>query len=475
MGRIKTLFVYVNPLRMPYVDLGIASLSAYLRSKGYETRLIDLTFDPNIKRAVRALKEYGPDIVCFTSRSGEFRDVARVAGVFRDNHKALYLCGGIHPTIAPEEVIAYGCFDGIGVGEGDVALHELVTKLENGEGYLATKGFWFKQRGKIARNPARKLVHPDCLPLMDYDLFDMEKYLNVRRGHLDYGTARGCPFPCTYCVNHTLRKLYRGLGSYPRRKSPAIVISELKTLKRKYPLVRSVKIADEHFLIDKGWLEELAGRYHEEIDLPFECDARADFCDEDTMRLLKEMGCAKLNIAIESGDEALRRALLNKNISDEDIINAFRLAKKYGLYTMSLNMVGLPLETKEQINKTIEMNRVVEPDSIQVSIFTPYKGTALHRFCREKNLLLSDEVERTYFFGNYLSNPHISPSELKNIHRQFAYQCYRNRSLVKACILLLREFFLAYYLRYAEHIPPVVRKGIFSIFWNVKSLRFVSK
>ena len=138
-------FVYVNPLKIPYVDLGIASLSAYLKNRGFQTELIDFTFNSDIKKAIRRLKRYNPDIVCFSSRSGEFKNIVKTAETFRKHHKALHICGGIHPTIAPDEVISHSCFDAIGIGEGEVALYDLVEKNENGKDYYDTKGFWFKQ------------------------------------------------------------------------------------------------------------------------------------------------------------------------------------------------------------------------------------------------------------------------------------------------------------------------------------------
>lgn len=476
MHRIKTLFVYVNPLRIPYIDLGIASLSAYLKNKGYETKLVDFTFNLNIKEAVNILRKYKPDIVCFTSRSGEFNDVVKTAKIFRRKYKALYICGGIHPTICPGEAISHECFDGICIGEGETALHELITKLKNKQNYYRTKSFWFRVKGKIIKNELNKLIsNLDELPLIDYEIFDTNTYLKVRCGQLDYVSARGCPFSCTYCVNHKLMSIYKGLGVYSRRKSAKRIISELKAVKKRFPQIKSLKIADEHFIIDKKRLAELSIIYSKEIGLPFECDVRADFCNEETMSLLKKMGCDKLNIAIESGDEKLRNDLLNKRISDQQIINAFRLARKYKIHTMSFNMVGMPLETKKQICKTIKLNKLIKPDSIQVSIFTPFEGTDLYNFCKENNLLLSDEIESSYYMGEYLKNPYIKNKELGRISRRFTYYCYKDRSTVKAYILLMRDFFVPYYLKYGRYIPKFVRKGIYSIFWNSKILKFVSK
>jgi anaerobic magnesium-protoporphyrin IX monomethyl ester cyclase len=471
----KILFVYVNPLKMPYIDLGIASLSAYLKERDYRTFLIDLTFKSNIKRAIKILKRINPEIVCFSSRSGEFSDVVKIAKIFKKNQSSLYICGGVHPTLDPDDAISQECFEGICIGEGELAIHELAKNIEEKKNYRYTKNFWFKYKGNLIKNSKHKLIQDlDILPLIDYELFDIKIYLKVRNGQLDYVSARGCPFSCTYCVNHKLMEINKGLGIYSRRKSAEKIIKEIKQIILKYPL-GSFKIADEHFIIDKERLSKLAHIYKKEINIPFECDVRADFCDETTIKTLKEMNCDKLNIAIETGDEILRNTLLNKKITDQEIINAFKIARKYGLHTMSFNMVGLPMETEAQIWKTINLNKKVKPDSIQVSIFTPFKGTSLYEYCKEKKLIITKKIERSYYLKSCLKNPNINPKKLRTLSKRFSYYSYKDRSLIKAYLLLLRDYSIPIYLKLGPYIPLFIKRIIYRLFWGVKPLRFISK
>lgn len=474
---IKVLFVYVNPLRIPYIDLGIASLSSYLKEKNIETSLIDFTFGLSNNNALKKLKKISPDIICFTSRSGEFQEVIKIAKLFKKNYKSIYVCGGIHSTIYPEEVISSGCFEGICIGEGEEALFELVNKIDNKLNYNKIKNFWFKKGNKIIKNPIRPLIsNLDLLPIIDYDLFNIKKYLKVRFGQLDYVSARGCPFQCNYCINHFLIKKYKGLGVYARTKSGEKILTELKTIKKKYgSMISSIKFADELFIIKKSRLNYLSNNYKNNICYPFECDVRADFCDKDTMRLLNKMGCSKLNIAIESGDENLRRNLLNKQISNEDIVKAFKYAKMYKIPTMSFNIIGFPNETKDQIKKTIELNKKVEPTSIQVTIFTPFKGTDLYNYCKEKNILKTENIELSYYFGNYLKNDNLSSKDLEYYSKHFTFLCYKDRNIIKAYMLLLREYSIPYFLKLGKYIPNWFKEIIYIFFWNIPALKFMSK
>ena len=253
---MRVLFIYRNILCINYIDFGIASLSASLKSKGHKTGLIDFTFGLKNKKAIKIAKKFEPDLICFSSRSNEFEHVVEAANLFRRKFNVPILCGGIHPTIAPEDALRQ-CFDGICIGEGEDALIELVEKIENKKDYFYTKNFWFKKDGKIIKNPIRPLIkNLDKIPLFDYDLFDIEKYLKARDGQIDYMWARGCPFNCNYCVNPILQRLHKN-ENYLRTKSIDKVINELKQIVNKYK-VKSIYFIDDIFNISTersifGW------------------------------------------------------------------------------------------------------------------------------------------------------------------------------------------------------------------------------
>ena len=455
-----------------YIDFGIASLSAFLKLNGHKPGLIDFTFGLKNEEAIRLAKKFNPDLICFSSRSNEFEHIVKTADLFKREFKIPIICGGIHPTIDPEDALR-PCFDGICIGEGEEALLDLVNNLD--KDYLKIKNFWFNHKGKTYKNPLRQLIkNIDELPPLDYDLFDMAKYLKARDGQIDYIMSRGCPFNCSYCVNHVLQELYKGNERYVRLRSIDKVIEDLKKIKEKYE-IKNIYFIDEIFNISKPRLKEFSEKYSKEINLPFECCARADLFDEESMQYMKKANCSKLSMAIESGDERLRKNLLNKIISDEKLIQAFHLARKYKIHTMSFNMIGLPYETPQQIEKTIELNRKAKPDSIQVSTFIPFKGTELYNFCKTNNLLLESKLDISYYLGIYLKNPNLSPRQLDRCRKIFSYKCYKDRSKIKAVSLLFRDILIPYYLKYGIYIPLQLKKMIYYLFWNTKMFKFMGK
>jgi len=472
---LNVLFINPNVTGLTYLNFGIAYLSAMLKSAGHRTGLVDLTFGLKEGKIISQTKNFDPDIICISFKSTEYPAALQISKVLKKGIEAPVFCGGVHPTVAPDEVISSGCFDGICIGEGERALLELVTKIEKGENYHNTPNFWFEDGNKVIKNDVMPLIAElDSLPHPDREIFDYEKYLKARDGQADFIFSRGCPFNCTYCINRYLQKLYRGKGAYTRFHSIAYVIDEITSVMENYEMT-TLKFEDDTFNADHKRLKEFCETYQKEIGLPFECNLRADRCSGEMFRHLKRAGCEKVNIGVEAGNENIRKNILKRNMSDEQIINAFRLAKKEGVHAMSFNIVGLPYETKEDIQKTIELNKKIDADSIQASIFVPFQGTELYKLCEEKGWLDKEKSTTSYYTGTTAKYPHISQKELLQIRRRFPYECYKDKSRVKASLLLLREYVTPFYLKYGDKMPIFVKKMIYKVIWHSKMFKFLSK
>jgi anaerobic magnesium-protoporphyrin IX monomethyl ester cyclase len=471
----RVLFVYTNSLGIPYIDLGLAYLSAVLKKAGHTVGLVDFTFGLSDAAALEQVKAFRPDWVGFTARTNEFERAVQVARKIKQRLDVPIFCGGMHPTVAAEDAIARRCFDGICLGEGEHATLELIERMERGEDHTTVEGYWFRRDGEVIRNALAPLTPDlDALPPYDLSLFSYERYLMARDRQLDFITARGCPFKCSYCVDHTLQEMYRGTGKYTRARTIPGLIAELKEHIARWKIKR-ITIADEMFNIHKKRLREFCDAYAAEIGLPFECDLRADCCNEEVFKSLKAANCVKVNIGLESGDESLRMGILRKGITDAELTDAFRLAREHGIQTLSYNIIGLPTETKAQIEKSIELNRKVKPDSIQCSIFTPYPGTELLRYARDHDLLKRSDYTNTYYTGVYLKGPDYSDAELLWMRTTFAYNCVKEESLPKALMLFLREVGTPVYAKVGRKVPPVVNQMIYRLFWHNQTLKFMAK
>ena len=140
--------------------------------------------------------------------------------------------------------------------------------------------------------------------------------------------------------------------------------------------------------------------------------------------MLRKAGCVRVHMAIETGDPWLRKEILNRDISDEQILEAFAFLRKAGLKTLAFNMLGLPQETEETIRKTVDLNRRIRPDWIPVTLFQPFPGTALFRFCEERGLLEPRRPGDYYAEDTIVKNPLLPKDVLYGYLRNFVSLVY---------------------------------------------------
>lgn len=352
--------------------LGIQYLSAALKKAGHQTYLICSAKE----NAFEKLKEIKPDIVAYSVTTGKHQEMILLNKKIKENFQVYSVFGGPHPTFYPEIIKEEG-IDAVCVGEGEEAFVEFVNKLEKGKSVDKVKNFWIKKNGKIIKNPLRNLnENLDNLQFPDRELIYRKdpffRELKIKR----FMTSRGCPFQCTYCFNRHYNQLYKNKGRILRRRSVYNVIQEIKEVKEKYPL-GTVKFIDDTFNLDKEWLKEFCEKYKREINLPFICNIRADLLTADMAFQLKQANCIIVYMGIETGNEKIRKEILERNMSNEQILNACRILRKEKIKIVSQNMLGLPGETLENLFESILFNSKCKVDFPGFSIFQPYPKTVI--------------------------------------------------------------------------------------------------
>ena len=115
--------------------------------------------------------------------------------------------------------------------------------------------------------------------------------------------------------------------------------------------------------------------------------------DEELLKGLKKANCTCINMGVEAGNEKLRAEILRRKMPNEQIIRAFDSAHKFGIKTLSYNMIGLPYETPEMIRETINLNKRLAPSNLAIFFFYPYPGTELYDWVSENNYFLKKPEE----------------------------------------------------------------------------------
>ena len=381
------------------VCLGIGYLSAALKRGGHSVELIHLIKPTGREEIIAAVRASEPDLVAFSATTLQFSKVREISSWVKKDLGLPVVCGGVHPTTAPEETMAEQSIDYICVGEGEDALLELCEALESGRSAEGIASIWHRRGGEIVRNPVRPLVEDlDSIAFPDREIFDEANFAANQKGRLTMMASRGCPFECSYCCNHLQKSIYPNPKKYVRFRSPSNVVDEIERARERDPRLAQVRFEDDILTMDRRWFREFAALYRERVDLPFICNARVDLLNEEMVGLLAEAGCSAIAMGVESGNTWLRKNVLRRNMDDDAILSAFALCKGAGIPTVSLNMTGFPHETISMALDTVKMNSAIEPNLAQVTALCPFPNTRIYDECLEGGML-GDATPDTLFTG----------------------------------------------------------------------------
>jgi anaerobic magnesium-protoporphyrin IX monomethyl ester cyclase len=418
-----------------YYYSGVGILAAVLKEAGHDVSLLHVTHELTqrefLDRLSPHLPKNGPKLVGFSVTSNMFPFARRWSRWVKEDLGGTVLFGGIHPTLSPEASIRLPFVDAICVGEGEQAIVEMVDRLEKGEDIGDLANIWSKSDGLIRRNaPRPPLADLDVLPFADRGIFDYPNLYHERQGEATMMVSRGCPYGCTYCCNHSLRKVYQGQDKLVRFRGVSSVMAELSKVLTDYPNINGFVFDDDILPLHKEWFASFAEAYATDIGRPFRCNLRPDLVDEATVRLLKRAGCIELRLGIESGNDRVRNEVLNRRLSKQDLVNAFELGKREGLRLYSFNMVGIPGEGMREMLDTVKLNAQVDADVCRVTIFYPYEQTELYEVC-QKQRLLTDRVVTDYAEDTILRFSPARRNQILFVRRYFSFLVKAYRFLGK--------------------------------------------
>lgn len=424
---------------------GVGVLASLLKQKGHNVRLFYNYDRFRLDDFVETVRLWKPRIAAFTSDFSQFPYVQQMCKAIK-GEGVFTIAGGPHPSLYPTCLTQTEGLDSICIGEGEGAVLDLVDRIVKGEDINDIKNLWIKNEGDIIKNPTRPFIQDlDSIPFGDREIFDYQSVIDSDYDRAVFMMSRGCPFNCTYCGSPAMGKLQE--GRYVRFRSVDNGIEEIKQVLSRYK-AKSLFFADDVFTIDRNYVEEFSKKYKKEIGIPFEVTTRVESSSLDMFKALKDAGCWRVAIGIESGNEWFREKYLNRRMKNEQIIKAFQDAKQAGFVTKSYNIVGFPFETEGLFRDTIDINVKVNPDTHVCYIFNPYPGTRLYDMCLEnnfldKNYLKHDFIHRT---DTPLRMPQFTRREILSSYRNFSFNVYRHSSVMKALI------YKVYYSRFGEKL-----------------------
>jgi len=367
---------------------GIMMLSSELKEHGHEREVFIESSNEAFRMEVIA---WNPDIIAFSTMTPGIAFAEKNIKFFKENTNALIVMGGAHPTFYPE-VIFETPVDVICRGEGQEAMVELADAIEQGESHYKIANLWARDKcdkNHIHKNDVRPICDINTHSNLDFDLYyaKFQELADAPTKRVFLG--KGCPFDCTYCFNHSMKKLYKGKGKYTQYMDVKKAIKEIISIRDKYGM-KWLLILTDAVNIERKWFMDFLEEYKQKVKIPFICNVRIDRVDEEMVKAMKEAGCDRVNYGIEHGNYEIRKNILKRNMPDDVIIKAGQLFTKYKIRVQTANIIGVPHETVETIMETVRLNRKVKPKIAQGFILQPFPGTEIHKYAAEHGLLPDD-------------------------------------------------------------------------------------
>jgi radical SAM superfamily enzyme YgiQ (UPF0313 family) len=402
--------------------LGLAYLGAVSQRRGDTVRVFDADVEEQPLREFVA--EFRPDLVGITANTPQVKGAWRTAAAIKEVADVPVVLGGPHVSVVSED-LDYESLHQPGVdlivrGEGEVAWIEISDALEvwkrDQEDHSTVKLFdpalalWDKvlgisyrtADGELHRNADRPpIADLDSLPWPAYDLFAMEHYTSLQpatdavEGARSFSmmTSRGCPYRCTFCSQSIMPVKWR-----PR--SPENVLEEWRHLVRDRG-AQEIGVLDDSANIRMGRLEVLSdllianGLNH--VPWIFVNGIRANLATVDLLAKMKAAGLQRTAFGVETGDPDILVSI-DKRLDHDAIRQAFQNADEVGLETIGFFIIGLPGDTRESMQRTIDFAIELDPLIANFSMMTPYPGTRVYEIVREQGHFLIEDWEDYVFF-----------------------------------------------------------------------------
>jgi radical SAM superfamily enzyme YgiQ (UPF0313 family) len=442
---------FVKQLRV-LPPLGLAYLAAVLERAGHEVTQVDanaLRIDPD--KVVHMVAGFSPEVIGITCVTPIFPVVAYISRSLKEVlPKASIIVGGPQVTIMPELTMENPAFDYGIEGEAEIALPRLVEAISAGAAPDGIGGVIYRKNGEIVRAGPADVMPIDEIPLPSRDGLPNDKYFDMTtesRRVFSIMTARGCPYTCAFC-----ERFIRG-GHY-RMRSAESVVAELEQLVTTYGCTEVV-IYDDTFTANKRRTAEICEKILERgLKFKWDCRTRVDCVEPELLRLMARAGCSRISFGVESASENVRE-VFNKGITIDQVRETFEWTRAAGIRILAYFMLGAPEETRESIQRTLDLSIELYPDFAYYSVVVPYPGTDLYDRAVEKGLIGFDYWQEYVRTEGKLSEP----------VPMFEHDDVTRAHLVSA----LKSAYLRFYLR-PGYILRRFRsiKSVSDFIWHVK-------
>ena len=378
------------------------------------SRVLDAPADEiTVEKTLEIARDY--DLVIMHTSTPSFPTDARFAELLKATQPAI-LVGlvGAKTMVDPDGSLkATTAIDFVCREEFDYTCKDVADGLALAD----IKGLSYRDAdGRIVHNLPRPMVEnmddlPFVAPVYQRDLKINNYFIGyLKHPYVSFYTGRGCRSKCTFCL------WPQTVGGHRYRvRSAANVLAEVKWIKENMPEVKEIMFDDDTFTDTSNLPRvEAIARGMGELGMTWSCNAKANV-PYNTLKVMKENGLRLLLVGYESGDDDILHNI--KKGLRTDIARRFTAdCRKLGIVIHGTFILGLPGETQETIEKTIEFAKEINPHTIQVSLAAPYPGTSLYKQAVAEGWLQESDAQHLVNEKGVqlaaISYPHLSKEQI---------------------------------------------------------------
>lgn len=390
--------------------LGLGYLSSVLLKSGHELEILDINACRYSQKEVeKRIKITEYDLAGIGGIITTYRYVKWLISILKKYHPHQnIIVGGSLGSSIPQLMLERNEVDIVCIGEGEATIKELVNFIEDGRDLSLVQGIWFKdETGSIHANKNREPIRNlDDLPLPSWDCFPLDIYLNNPVGapnrnkwtdgastndmplSMNLSGSRGCPYKCTFCYHDFMGQGYR-------HRSAQNIIEEIRILHSNYG-IKYFHFIDDTFVMSRRFVYQFCQEINNlrrqlGSNITWGCNGRVNLMTEDLIAAMANAGCISIGYGIESGSQKMLD-IMRKEATVEQAKEAVKLTQEYLGWADCSFMIGLPGETRETIQETVDFCKELNLAPEVIFFATPYPNTELYRLALQLGRIKDEET-----------------------------------------------------------------------------------